>query len=228
MNASSRLELTVGAEDGERLRSDISARIHAIVMGTTCLGPGYRAAVWFQGCPFRCTGCIAPDALEFDGGTVLDVQDIISAVDSDSRIEGITCSGGEPFAQPRALAAILAGLRNLRRGAIVFSGYTLEHLYRRADSTPAIGEALGLTDVLIDGMYVDGRNTGESHMRGSDNQRIHFLTDRYVSDRAYFENYHRDRFEIRTAMGGDAMLVGVPSRRTGEFWTILADGGNMQ
>lgn len=211
----------------------IKARIHALVIGTTRLGPGYRAGIWFQGCPFRCSGCIAPDTLETDAGVVMDVEEIIRTIGTDDRIEGVTCSGGEPFAQPQALAAILGGLRNSQHGVIVFSGYRLEYLRQRGASEPDIANALGLIDVLIDGVYIEKRNTSHTQMRGSDNQRIYFLTDRYETERSYFETYNREAFEIRPVVSGEAMLIGVPTRRASALWTILGaasqvTGGNAE
>ena len=151
----------------------------------------------------------------------MEVEEIIRAIGADGGIEGITCSGGEPFAQPQALAAILGGLRNSQCGVIVFSGYRLEYLRQRGASEPAIADALGLVDVLIDGIYVENRNTSYTQMRGSDNQRIHFLTDRYEAERSYFETYNREAFEIRPTISGEAMLIGVPTQRASALWTIL-------
>ena len=113
----------------------------------------------------------------------MDVEEIIRTIGTDDRIEGVTCSGGEPFAQPQALAAILGGLRNSQHGVIVFSGYRLEYLRQRGASEPDIANALG----LIDGVYIEKRNASHTQMRGSDNQRIYFLTDRYETERSYFE-----------------------------------------
>ncbi len=151
----------------------------------------------------------------------MDVGEIIRAIKADSHIEGITCSGGEPFAQPQALTAILKGLRNSQRGVIVFSGYKLEYLRQRRATEPAIAHALAQIDVLIDGVYIQDRNSSNMQMRGSDNQRIHFLTDRYANDRSYFETYNREAFEIRPTVSGEAMLIGVPTRQASELWTIL-------
>ena len=191
------------------------------MIGTKRLGPGYRAGIWFQGCPFQCPGCIAPDTLEIEAGIAMDTGEIIQAIEADSCIEGITCSGGEPFAQPHALTAILKGLRNPQRGVIVFSGYKLEYLRQRGASEPAIADALKQIDVLIDGVYIQERNSGNMKMRGSDNQRIHFLTDRYANERSYFKTYNREAFEIRPTVSGETMLVGVPTQRASELWTIL-------
>ena len=84
----------------------------------------------------------------------------------------------------------------------------------------AVADALRLIDVLIDGVYVESRNNGHLGMHGSDNQRVHHLTDRYKGE-SYFETYDRDRFEMRPAISGETMLVGVPSRRASDLWTIL-------
>ena len=155
----------------------------------------------------------------------MDVGEIVREIRDDSRIEGVTCSGGEPFAQAEALAAILRGVRSSQCGTIVFSGYRLEYLRQRAAREPAIAEALGLIDVLIDGVYMEERNNSHLRMRGSDNQRIHFLTDRYMNDKAYFETYDRESFEVQPTISGETMLVGVPSRRVSEVWTILGPTG---
>ncbi len=151
----------------------------------------------------------------------MDVAEIIRAIEADSRIDGITCSGGEPFAQPQALTAILKGLQNSQRGVIVFSGYKLEYLRQRGASEPAIADALRLVDVLIDGVYIEDRNSSNTQMRGSDNQHIHFLTDRYADEQSYFQTYNREAFEIRPTVSGETMLIGVPTRRASELWTIL-------
>ena len=162
----------------------------------------------------------------------MDVGEIIRAIEADSRIEGITCSGGEPFAQPQALAAILRGLQNSQRGVIVFSGYKLEYLRQRGTLEPAIADALEQVDVLIDGVYIEDRNSNNMQMRGSDNQRIHFLTDRYANDQSYFQTYNRETFEIRPTVSSETMLIGVPTRQASELWTILGatespNGGNV-
>ena len=122
---------------------------------------------------------------------------------------------------PMALTAILRGLRNSQRGVIVFSGYKLEYLRQRGTLEPAITDALELVDVLIDGVYIEALNSGDMQMRGSDNQRIHFLTDRYANEQSYFETYNREAFEIRPTVSDETMLIGVPTRRASELWTIL-------
>ena len=66
---------------------------------------------------------------------------------------------------------------------MAFSGYTLEQLRGEAQPFPPDVQAtralVDLVDVLVDGPYVASRRTAALPLRGSSNQRVHFLTDRY-------------------------------------------------
>jgi anaerobic ribonucleoside-triphosphate reductase activating protein len=53
----------------------------------TTLGPGKRFALWVQGCPFTCSGCISPDYIPFKDANWLlvyslaDHMAVIDAID---------------------------------------------------------------------------------------------------------------------------------------------------
>lgn len=94
-----------------------------------------------------------------------------------SRPDGLTISGGEPFLQAEMLSELLRLLKkgmNCDVGVIVYTGYTLEELQRM----PFAQGLLEQTDLLIDGPYVQELDDGLS-LRGSSNQRVIPLTDRY-------------------------------------------------
>lgn len=177
---------------------------------TRRLGPFARAAVWFQGCPFTCKNCIAADSQEQGIGTRLKVDRLAAKIIDigQEKIEGVTISGGEPFLQIKALSELISELRKHDMGIIVFSGYTLDVLSKRAEGCPDTRRVLDRIDVLIDGVYVDSKAISES-MRGSDNQNIHYLSNRYVSERAYFENYKKGVMEVKS-QGPESFLVGIP------------------
>jgi len=61
---------------------------------------------------------------------------------------------------------------------VCYTGYTLEHLRARKDLW--IDRLLGSLDLLIDGPYVREK-AANLPWRGSANQRVHFLTERYRS-----------------------------------------------
>lgn len=177
-------------------------------MGTRALGPGLRSAVWVQGCPFRCAGCIAPDWIPVDGGRRVPVTDLAAELLADPEVTGLTFSGGEPMRQAAGLAHLARRARAERDlTLIVFTGFRLAEL-RRKPPGPGVPDLLGQADVVIDGRYVAARNDGRG-LRGSDNQRVHLLTGRLADAYAELAAGPR-RTEIRLRPTS-ALLVGVPS-----------------
>ena len=119
----------------------------------------------------------------------------------------LTISGGEPFSQANELVELLNIIKEKKDlGIIIYSGYTLQQLRNKNDSN--INKLLEFTDILIDGQYIDSLNDGIS-LRGSSNQKIHLLTDRYLD---VFNNYYNKPIrEIEIHMNNDSMmLVGIP------------------
>ncbi|MGX1135195.1 anaerobic ribonucleoside-triphosphate reductase activating protein [Streptomyces glaucescens] len=143
----------------------------------TVLGPGARAVIWVQGCPLRCRGCVAAETLPFDGGTTHEVAELTDWICGLPGIEGVTLSGGEPFSQAAALAELLDAVRARRPelSAMAYSGFRYEALRRGGPDRQALLRRL---DLLVDGPYVASRH-GSLRWRGSANQRIVALTDRY-------------------------------------------------
>ncbi len=142
------------------------------------LGPGDRFAVWVQGCPLACQGCVSPDLQRWDGGAATDVTELSERVAAEA-VDGITISGGEPFSQSLPLARLLhaIGLRRPELTVLCYSGYTLGQLLRRfGDSAKRL---LRCVDCLIDGPYDLGKQLSPPlRWRGSSNQRVHLFTQR--------------------------------------------------
>lgn len=181
--------------------------VAAYTSATRALGPGLRSALWVQGCPFRCSGCIAPEWQEDRINQLMDIESLADILLSNPNIGGITLSGGEPFQQAAGLGKLIQLIQS-RRGldVICFSGYSLDALRQMGDS--AITDLLSLVDVLIDGNYV-----AEQHetigLRGSKNQVIHYLSDRLVeSDLEHFQN----KLELHIN-NGDIFTIGIPSKK---------------
>src|SRR5262245_1490382 len=149
---------------------------------TEAEGPGVRFALWFQGCPLRCPGCCNPEMLPFEGGTKRTAADVLKEIEAarEKGVEGITFLGGEPLAHAAGAVVLARALKERDMTVMVFSGFTLEEARQMPD--PAVGELMGLTDILVDGPYVRELPDTERRWIGSTNQRIHFLTDRYHFD----------------------------------------------
>ena len=188
---------------------DNELRIHEIGRHIHVLGPGTRFVVWVQGCLQRCPGCIAPDARPLDGGRIETVDSLAEIILSVPDLEGLTLSGGEPFLQAEALARLVRTVRATRDlGVIVYTGYLLEDL--RAGCLPHADELLAVTDLLIDGPYIDELNDNAA-LRGSSNQRIIQLTERYREVLSmYGKPGARDTELLYTENG--LFVAGIPSR----------------
>ncbi|MDB4964220.1 MAG: Radical domain protein [Myxococcales bacterium] len=177
------------------------ARIHAIEPRSRANGPGARFVVWMQGCTLGCPGCFNPGT-HVGGGreiSIAELTDQIAAAQA-AGIEGISLSGGEPLQQAEASAAILEAARGLGLSTLAFSGYTIEEIR----ALPGGPDVLARLDVLIDGRYVAGERLATG-LRGSENQRIQLLTERYA--RADVEA--TPVAEIRIGPTGDLVLTGV-------------------
>lgn len=151
-----------------------AVRLHGIDPRSRANGPGVRFVVWLQGCTLGCPGCFNPGTHAPDGGTATTVEAIAAQLAA-SGAEGLSLSGGEPLQQPEAARALLDAARALGLSTLAFSGYTQDEI-RALPGGPAILERL---DVLVDGRYVAGERLGRG-LRGSANQRIHLLTERFT------------------------------------------------
>lgn len=160
--------------------------------GTRALGPGLRYVVWVQGCPFRCPHCETPEGRSFSPNILINVNELAQDIIKRPEIDGITISGGEPMEQAGLLAdllgVVLAGRPELN--VISYTGYQIEQL-KTDDALRFISHL----DVLIDGQYIHEKNDNRG-LRGSSNQRVHFLTDRLSSHAKMFTEDRR-KLEIR-------------------------------
>ena len=87
-------------------------------------------------------------------------------------INGITVSGGEPFAQAPAAAALSDQIKALGLNLVIYSGYTFEKLLVLSQSDCSIRKLLEGAWLLIDGPYLEGEQDLNLAFRGSRNQRI--------------------------------------------------------
>lgn len=197
------------------------SRLHFPV---TTLGPGRRLGIWLQGCSIRCPGCISLDTWAPGKGETT-VEEILAASEPWlAQADGVTVSGGEPFDQPAALAELLRGLRARFSGDIlVYSGHPAEKL--------GLDAFAGLIDALIcDPFRIEAPQT--LALRGSDNQRLLWLTQlgaaRFASFERPLDPPQEAAFDLMfEPASGEVFLTGVPRRGDLQrLAALLAAGGH--
>jgi anaerobic ribonucleoside-triphosphate reductase activating protein len=147
-------------------------RISGTIQDSIVDGPGLRFTVFVQGCTRKCEGCHNPDTWDIHGGTEVSVEEVISQMRSNPLTDGLTISGGEPFLQAAECATLAAAARESGLNVWVYSGYTFEELTELSKTDHNIDALLKVTDVLVDGAFIQSERTLSLKWRGSKNQRI--------------------------------------------------------
>ena len=189
-------------------------KIYNIEERVTTLGPGERACIWLQGCNKNCKGCMSP-ASRGDGGRLILADDLFRLVKNIKGIEGITLSGGEVFLQIPELHAFLKRVREeTNLGVIIYTGYYLDEIKQMKN--PMVDEIIDkFSDIIVDGPYIEELNDGCA-LRGSSNQKVHFLTERYKKYADLYAAKGR-KCEVRIK-GRHAVMLGVPTREILKVW----------
>jgi len=193
----------------------------------TVLGPGRRIGIWLQGCRIRCKGCISQDTWGVDAGKETTVARVLSwcretVAKNGGALDGVTISGGEPFDQPAALAALLHALDRWRADAqldfdiLCYSGYPAKTLGKKHRPI------LARLDALIPEPFVEDAPL-DRLWRGSGNQPLIALSRRGAARYAAYVDAPADAFgkRIQAGMGSGpardgsgerVWFIGIPAR----------------
>ena len=120
-------------------------RVSGIVGASITDGPGFRYAIFVQGCSHHCPGCHNPHTHDPNGGHLQDVSEMIEAMGKDPMLSGVTLSGGEPFEQPVACAELVVRLKQLGYNIWAYTGFLYEDLLRFAEGSAGAVGAPGAT-----------------------------------------------------------------------------------
>lgn len=143
-------------------------RIAGLARESVVDGPGIRFAVFTQGCRRNCPGCHNPTTHDLTGGELVDCATLAAEILRNLHLDGVTLTGGEPFLQAAACAALLGPIRQAGLHIIAYSGFTWEELCTQPDALPLLCQL----DVLVDGPYRADLRSPELPFRGSRNQRV--------------------------------------------------------
>ena len=178
-------------------------------------GPGIRAVIWVQGCPIRCKGCFNPELLPFSKLRTVPVQKLAEAILTLDNIDGVTFSGGEPFAQAAPLAELGSILQSKGLSIVTFTGFTWEQLV--AKNRSAWQRLLSITDLLFAGPYLPEENEPLKSLADSNRKSIHRLHGgRPVNQQIWNSSMNadtRNEIEFTLLPDGRTVVTGYPGSR---------------
>ncbi len=149
-------------------------------------GEGVRVSLFVSGCTHKCPGCFNEEAQSFSYGEPFTAETeatLLTAL-APAHIAGLTLLGGEPM-EPENQRALVGFLRTFRarfgqtKTLWIYTGCTFEQLQDTASRwhTEVTEELLRLTDVLVDGPFIQDLKDISLPFRGSRNQRILHLRE---------------------------------------------------
>ena len=145
-------------------------RLAGVVPESIVDGPGYRYAVFVQGCPHGCPGCHNPQTHDPEGGYLADTSEIIDKLGRNPLVRGVTLTGGEPMLQAGTLLEVAQAAREKGLSVWCYTGFTLEQLLSEGRSDRLA--LLDAVDVLVDGPYIAHERSLDLLFCGSRNQRL--------------------------------------------------------
>ena len=155
-------------------------RYAGLLRNDLAAAPGVSVTFFTQGCPHKCKGCHNPETWNFNGGkefTIEVLNDIYKALEANGITRNFCIMGGEPLCVENTFLTYMV-LKNVKEHfpnikTYIWTGYYYEDLLKLHDSR--VKQILELTDVLIDGPYIEAERNTTLKMRGSDNQSIIYL-----------------------------------------------------
>lgn len=155
-------------------------RYAGIIKNDFSAAPGVSLTFFTQGCPHHCPGCHNKETWDFNGGkefTYEALDEIINGLTANDIQRTFCIMGGEPlcpenlFLTHLVLKTAKERIPNLT--VYLWTGYIYEDLKKSTDTT--IQSILQLTNVLIDGPYIERERDISEPLKGSHNQRVIYL-----------------------------------------------------
>ncbi|NLM07064.1 MAG: anaerobic ribonucleoside-triphosphate reductase activating protein [Tissierellia bacterium] len=144
-------------------------RIAGIFEESIVDGPGIRFVIYTQGCTHNCPNCHNPETHDPLKGELVDIKKLFAQIKENPLLKGVTFSGGEPFLQADVLYELGLLIKDIGLDLWVFTGFLYEDLLNLNIDARNL---LSITDVLVDGPFIEAEKDLSLKFRGSKNQRI--------------------------------------------------------
>ena len=99
---------------------------------------------------------------------LVDVEDVLLAIDELEGQNGITFSGGDPVYQAKECAVIAKYAKSIGLNVWCYTGFLYEDMLKTEDRR----EFLKYIDVLVDGKFILAERSLSLYFKGSRNQRV--------------------------------------------------------
>ena len=140
-------------------------------------GPGIRTVVFLNGCKLRCKYCHNPEMQKMSDLNITSIELCEKIIRNKPYFKrnngGVTFSGGDPLDNPESaleIAKLVKEKYNLNLW--IYTGYTFEEILEKSKNNKIYLDIFSLTDVLVDGPFVNNLRDLSLLYRGSTNQRI--------------------------------------------------------
>lgn len=148
-------------------------------------GKGIRTVLWVSGCSLHCKGCQNPESWDFKAGQLFDEkakQRLFECL-SNPYIQGLTISGGHPL-DDKNLEEVLSVVEDAKtfypdKDIWIYTGLNLTYedfIYAQPNHRTHYDilryNILNLSDVVVDGEYIEKMRDTTLPFRGSSNQRL--------------------------------------------------------
>ena len=143
-------------------------RLAGIAQNSLVNGPGLRKVFFSQGCTHHCKNCFNPLTWSFEGGKLIEIDDLVAQVKEEYFFFVVTFSGGDPFEQADKFAILAKKLKDNKINIWCYTGYLWEDLLKHPEFMPLIQQV----DVIVDGPFILAKRDISLLFRGSSNQRI--------------------------------------------------------
>ena len=143
-------------------------------------GEGCRVTLFVSGCTHHCKGCHNKETWNFNYGNIFteDIKKKLFDIISKSYIKGLTLSGGDPLDSYDEVLDLVKEFKSYfgeTKDIWLYTGYKVEELLDLNKE-----EILDYIDVIVDGEYDETQRDVSLAFRGSKNQRIIKINERYI------------------------------------------------
>ena len=184
--------------------------LHSFEPISEIYGPGKRFVIWTQGCNLACKGCWNMETWSFKENLLFSSSKLLNLIlNYKDDIEGITILGGEPLLQKESLFDFIKLVKKETDLSIMlYTGFEKDQF------TFLDKKIISKIDILIAGRYIKEKRDIFLTWRGSSNQKIEFITDKYNKNDIPQEC---NMIEIDINSDGSIKLIGYPENSLLKF-----------